>query len=69
VVAADIFGDGHDVIVAVLRHRATGAPGGRGTHDLAGQRPLDRPVHGYGTRWHEYTIQAWVDRYLTGTGS
>ena len=51
VVAADIFADGHDVIVAVLRHRSTGATEwDEVAHDLAGQRPLDRPVHGDGSR-------------------
>ena len=29
IVAADIFADGHDVIVAVLQHRAVGRPAGK----------------------------------------
>jgi len=66
VVAADIFGDGHDVIVAVLRHRFTGAAGWDEVPMtlLANDRWTGRfTVTAQG--WHEYTIQAWVDRYLT----
>ena len=66
VVAADIFGDGHDVIVAVLRHRSTGATGWDEVPMtlLANDRWTGRfTVTARG--WHEYTIQAWVDRYLT----
>ena len=66
VVAADIFGDGHDVIVAVLRHRSTGATGWDEVPMtlLANDRWTGRfTVTAQG--WHEYTIQAWVDRYLT----
>jgi len=66
VVAADIFGDGHDVIVAVLRHRAHRRDRvGRGPHDLAGQRRWTGRFTVTERGWHEYTIQAWVDRYLT----
>ncbi|MGA7499995.1 MAG: alpha-1,4-glucan--maltose-1-phosphate maltosyltransferase [Isosphaeraceae bacterium] len=66
VVAADIFGDGHDVIVAVLRHRSTGATGWDEVPMtlLANDRWTGRfTVTARG--WHEYTIQAWVDHYLT----
>ncbi|MGC8640274.1 MAG: alpha-1,4-glucan--maltose-1-phosphate maltosyltransferase [Isosphaeraceae bacterium] len=66
VVTADIFADGHDVIVAVLRHRALGA-----AH--WDEEPLtllnnDRWTGRFlvtSQGWHEYTIEAWVDRYLT----
>ena len=66
VVSADIFADGHDVIMAVIRHRAVGAAG----WDEAGMTLLNNDrwtgrflVTSQG--WHEYTIEAWVDRYLT----
>src|SRR5271157_5446004 len=66
VVAADILGDGHDVIVAVLRHRSTGATGWDEVPMtlLSNDRWTGRfTVTARG--WHEYTIEAWVDRYLT----
>ena len=66
VVAANILGDGHDVIVAVLRHRPTGAPGWDEVPMTlqANDRWTGRfTVTALG--WHEYTIQAWVDRFLT----
>ena len=66
VVAADIFGDGHDVIVALLRHRSSGAT----VWDEVSMTLLsnDRWTGRFTVTargWHEYTIQAWVDRYLT----
>ena len=65
-VAANILGDGHDVIVAVLHHRSTGAT-------EWDEVPMTLLVNDRWTGrftvtargWHEYTIQAWVDRYLT----
>jgi starch synthase (maltosyl-transferring) len=66
VVAADIVGDGHDVIVAVLRHRSIGAAG----WDEVPMTPLanDRWTGRFTVTaqgWHEYTIEGWVDRFLT----
>ena len=66
VVTADIFTDGHDAIVAMLRHRAVG------TADW-NEEPLtflgnDRWTGRFTVTkqgWHEYTIQAWVDRYAS----
>ena len=65
-VAANILGDGHDVIVAVVRHRSTEATEWDEVPMtlLANDRWSGRfAVTALG--WHEYTIQAWVDRYLT----
>jgi starch synthase (maltosyl-transferring) len=69
-VGADIFADGHDVVVALLRDRqvlleAEGvtwretamAPGPPGSDEWTGR--FD--VHTLG--WHEYHIMAWVDRF------
>jgi starch synthase (maltosyl-transferring) len=66
VVSADIFTEGHDLLAAVLKHRPAGAA------DWA-EVPM-RP--GVNDRWsasfrveavgrHEYTIEAWVDRFGT----
>ncbi len=66
VVAANILGDGHDVIVAVIRHRSTGATDWDEVPMIlqANDRWTGRfTVTALG--WHEYTIQAWVDRFLT----
>ncbi len=66
VVVADIFADGHDVIMAVLQHRSTGATEWDEVPMtlVANDRWTGRfTVTAQG--WHEYTIQAWIDRYLT----
>ncbi len=66
VVSADIFADGHDMIVAVLRHRSVGAnvwtevPMSLATNDRWTGRFT---VTSQG--WHEYTIEAWVDRFAS----
>jgi len=64
-VKADVFGDGHDAVTAVLRYRAAG--------DAWQERPMRALVN---DRWQaeftvdrtgqwEYTVVAWVDRFLT----
>lgn len=64
-VEADVFGDGHDAVTAVLRYRAAG--------DTWHEVPMQALVN---DRWQaeftvdrvgtwEYTIMAWVDRFLT----
>lgn len=65
VVEADVFGDGHDAVAAVLRYRADGD-----RWQEAHMLPLvnDRwraefTVDRIGT-WH-YTIVAWIDQFLT----
>ena len=65
-VEADIFGDGHDSVRAVLLYRKEGATAWRET----AMKPLgnDRwrgefPVTEIGL--YEYTIEAWVDRFRT----
>ncbi|MBX6312551.1 MAG: alpha-1,4-glucan--maltose-1-phosphate maltosyltransferase [Isosphaeraceae bacterium] len=66
VVSADIFADGHDVVVAVLRHRPFGAT-------AWDEVPMTLLVNDRWTGrflvmrqgWHEYTIQAWVDRFAS----
>jgi len=94
-VTADILADGHDVIVAVLRHRR-GRDGQQGLEAQNASHPATHPalpalpafpaldwhetpmtLVSPGTDewtarfevtdlgWHEYTITAWVDRFLT----
>ncbi len=68
-VEADVFRDGHEVLRAVVRHRA---PGGRWSETEMVQ--ID--AHLGGVRWagsidvesvgrHEYTIEAWTDAFGT----
>jgi len=65
-VTADIFGDGHDVLYAVLRHRPACRPDWQ-------EVPMEPLVN---DRWqaafrvnaegrHLYTLQAWTDRFLS----
>ncbi|HET9123726.1 MAG TPA: alpha-1,4-glucan--maltose-1-phosphate maltosyltransferase [Solirubrobacteraceae bacterium] len=68
-VSVDVFRDGHEIIRAVLRHRA---PDGR-----SGERLLQRvDAHLGGVRWTgrfvvdcpgrwEYTVEAWTDQFGT----
>src|SRR5262245_51366877 len=67
-VFADIFGDGHDVVAAVLRDRPKAgswretpmtlvAPG---TDEWAATFTVDAAIG-----WHEYQVVAWVDRFVT----
>jgi starch synthase (maltosyl-transferring) len=66
VVSADIFADGHDAVVAVLRHRPVGAADWD-------EVPMTFQVNDRWTGrftvtkqgWHEYSIQAWVERYAS----
>jgi starch synthase (maltosyl-transferring) len=66
VVRAVIHADGHDVLAAVLRHRAAGAPE---WHEAAMEpQGNDRwtarfTVAALGV--HEYTLQAWIDRFAS----
>jgi starch synthase (maltosyl-transferring) len=69
-VSADIFGDGHEILRAVVRYRAAG-----------GRRWLEEPMHAIdahvnGVRWKgefavetpgrwEWTIEAWADVFAT----
>jgi len=70
-VTADIHADGHDLLAAVLRWRPAD-PGGakeRGWNETP-MRPLvnDRWTAGFvpeRLQPHEYTIEAWVDRFRT----
>ena len=65
-VEADIFADGHDRLAAVVRHRRAGASDWRETpmEPLANDRWRGRfRVETIGR--YEYTIAAWVDRFLT----
>jgi starch synthase (maltosyl-transferring) len=66
IVSADIFTDGHDAIVAMLRHRAVGTADWNevpltflGNDRWTGRFTVTKQG------WHEYTIQAWVDRYAS----
>ncbi|MFO0892894.1 MAG: alpha-1,4-glucan--maltose-1-phosphate maltosyltransferase [Isosphaeraceae bacterium] len=65
-VLADLFTDGHDVVVAVLRHKHAGDAEWEEvpmTH-LSNDRWTGKFVV-LKQGWHEYTLQAWVDRHLT----
>jgi starch synthase (maltosyl-transferring) len=66
VVSADIFADGHDVIVAFLRHRPVGTTewaevpmSCAGNDRWTGRFTVETQG------WHEYSIQAWVDRFAS----
>lgn len=65
-VAADIYTDGHDLLAAVVRHRALG----QGEWSEVTMAPV------INDRWeasfivekqgrHEYTVEAWIDRFAT----
>jgi starch synthase (maltosyl-transferring) len=67
VVEADIFAEGHDVLMAVLKHRAVGST------EWAESPMTAQP---YNDRWTgkfavesrrdlEYTVEGWVDRFAT----
>ena len=63
-VSADIFADGHDILYAVLRHRAAAQPDWEEVP--MEPRPNDRwqaeftvPAQGR----HLYTLQAWIDHF------
>jgi starch synthase (maltosyl-transferring) len=72
-VRADIFADGHDVIVAVLRDRPGAAPGeperewresrmtlaAPGSDEWVASFPADA------IGWHEFAVTAWVDPFET----
>src|SRR3990172_649118 len=72
VVEADVFADGHDRLVVLLRHRPT--PADRSTAVAAWHEvPMTELVN---DRWtarftvealgrHEYTVSAWVDRFAS----
>jgi starch synthase (maltosyl-transferring) len=67
-VRADVFADGHDVVVAVLRHRPANQAEWLETSMTSAGAGSDEwiasfEVHEMG--WHEYQIVAWVDRFLT----
>jgi starch synthase (maltosyl-transferring) len=66
VVSADVFAEGHDVVVAVLRHRTVGAPQWDESPmtALVNDRWTGRfTVAGQGR--YEYTLQGWVDRFAS----
>jgi starch synthase (maltosyl-transferring) len=65
-VSADIFADGHDVIVAVLQHRCASA--NQWTEVPMALSNNDRWTSRFTVTtqgWHEYTIEAWVDRFAS----
>jgi starch synthase (maltosyl-transferring) len=68
-VFADVFGDGHDVISAVLRDRHANDGAWReapmtlvapGTDEWTATFAVDSAIG-----WHEYQVVAWVDRFAT----
>ena len=74
-VSADVFGDGHDVIAAVVQYRAGRAAGERTTDASWRKAPMVLAAPG-SDEWkasfwlaaigpHEYRIVAWIDRFLT----
>src|SRR5262245_30071278 len=63
-VLADIFGDGHDLLAAVVHDRAPGAEAWRetpmeplGNDEWRAAFAVDR------LGLHEYTVEAWIDRF------
>ena len=65
-VRADIHGDGHDMLAAVLRYRPASEPEWRevGMEALGNDRWAARfAVDTLGR--YEYTVQAWVDRFAS----
>lgn len=79
-VQADVFADGHDVVIALLRDRATNRQkriGRRVSDSLTLWRETPMSVIAPGTdRWsatftvdrigrHEYAVEAWVDRFAS----
>src|ERR671917_183025 len=64
VVTADIFAEGHDVLAAVLKHRRVGESDfTEGAMTLVvNDRWTGRFTVAFRGR-HEYTIEAWVDRF------
>src|SRR5262249_16495282 len=64
VVEADIFKDGHDVVAAVLKWRVLGKRAWRETTMLCVDNDRWRGVCTlYDEAVHEYTVQAWADRF------
>lgn len=66
VVEADIFADGHDLIAAVVRHRHESEQEWREVRmrPLANDRwTAELRVESVGFHW--YTIEAWIDHFLT----
>ena len=66
VAEADIFADGHDLIAAVVRHRHDSEPEWREVRmrALVNDRwTAEFPVESVG--FHRYTIEAWIDHFLT----
>jgi starch synthase (maltosyl-transferring) len=72
-VLADIFADGHDVIVAVLRHRRATSPGQPEEPWREAQMRLTAPGTDRWTApftvdsvgWYEFAVVAWVDPFAT----
>ncbi|MBS1820061.1 MAG: alpha-1,4-glucan--maltose-1-phosphate maltosyltransferase [Acidobacteria bacterium] len=72
-VRADIFADGHDVIVAVLRDRPVATHGAteepwRETRMAAAAPGADEWIASFTTTnvgYHEFEVVAWVDRFAT----
>jgi starch synthase (maltosyl-transferring) len=73
-VTADVFADGHDLIIAVLRDRHVPQPGDTARSDWRETRmTIASPGSDQWTAtftvgepgWHEYSVAAWVDRFET----
>jgi starch synthase (maltosyl-transferring) len=65
-VSADIFTDGHDAVVAVLCHRhADSADWDEVAMTLLANDRWTGKFSVLRQGWHEYTVQAWVDRHVT----
>ncbi|MGE5245359.1 MAG: alpha-1,4-glucan--maltose-1-phosphate maltosyltransferase [Betaproteobacteria bacterium] len=69
-VSADVFADGHDVLVVVLRDRPVGDEGRtlpwRESAMRAGAPGTDEWLGGFDVStvgWHEYAVTAWIDRF------
>ncbi|HET6575410.1 MAG TPA: alpha-1,4-glucan--maltose-1-phosphate maltosyltransferase [Fimbriiglobus sp.] len=64
-VSADVYADGHEELAVVVRHRPAGGEWAEvamtpGYNDRwAASFPVASPG------WHEYTVQAWIDRFAS----
>ena len=66
IVTADIFAEGHDVLAAVLKHRAVGESDF--TEEAMTLLINDRWTGRFAVTSrgrHEYTVEAWVDRFAS----
>ena len=65
VVRADIHADGHEELAAVVRYRPAGGEWAEVQMDPLGNDRWSAVFSVQTQGWHEYTVQAWIDRFAT----